>query len=284
MEPWGRGTWKLITLELKSQVPVRANVSSASESDTQWYITLQNVALGMNKPLRFHLRLACHSNYACPAPLLRANGQPGPQCAGHGTCAAPSAAFLASASSGRRQTSGNVTAVSANNRADTDAGVGSASGAAAASGHSGGGRDDNGSSSGDGEGVILAAPEPVLVAPRVCTCKSGYGDVGCDVPVAPLARGRVTSRVVPVGGWTYFALDVSGLAIILDPCLLPGCAAQPRLRVPALDSATISASYSLSTPLVACNAAAGAGVRGAGGDEPQQRHQSRSGDFDIINA
>ncbi len=185
------------------QVSVAVNSTSASPSDAQWYVTLQNVALWMNKPLNYELRVSCNAAYACPAPLLRANGQPGPQCSGHGTCAAPTPAFLAAAhADGDRGAAGNddASSVSANNRADSAASVGSAAGAAGAT------------SGGGGGGVALAATQPVPVPPRVCTCRTGYGDVGCNVPVTPLGRGQVASRVhVPIGGWSYFSLDVRPL-------------------------------------------------------------------------
>ena len=39
------------------QVSVRTNAKSASSRDSRWYLTLQNVALWMNEPLQFHLRV-----------------------------------------------------------------------------------------------------------------------------------------------------------------------------------------------------------------------------------
>lgn len=39
------------------QVSVRASVKSTSARDSRWYLTLQNVALWMNEPLQYHLRV-----------------------------------------------------------------------------------------------------------------------------------------------------------------------------------------------------------------------------------
>ena len=61
---------------------------------------------------------------------------------------------------------------------------------------------------GDGGGAVLAGAKPVPVPSRVCTCRAGYGDVGCNVPVPMLARGQVTTRNVSSGGWTFTQLDV----------------------------------------------------------------------------
>jgi hypothetical protein len=55
---------------------------------------------------------------------------------------------------------------------------------------------------------VLAGAKPVPVPSRVCTCRAGYGDVGCNVPVPMLARGQVISRNVSSGGWTFTQLDV----------------------------------------------------------------------------
>lgn len=57
--------------------------------------------------------------------------------------------------------------------------------------------------SGDPVGArALAVPE------RVCTCRDGYGDVGCNVPVGRLAAGQAAARTVPVGGWLHFDIHV----------------------------------------------------------------------------
>jgi hypothetical protein len=39
------------------QVSARADAKSLSPRDSRWYLTLQNVALWMNEPLQFHLRV-----------------------------------------------------------------------------------------------------------------------------------------------------------------------------------------------------------------------------------
>lgn len=39
------------------QVSARVDIKSASPKDGRWYITLQNVALWMHEPLKFHLRV-----------------------------------------------------------------------------------------------------------------------------------------------------------------------------------------------------------------------------------
>jgi hypothetical protein len=61
---------------------------------------------------------------------------------------------------------------------------------------------------GDGGGAVLAGAKPVPVPSRVCTCRAGYGDVGCNVPVPMLAQGQVITRNVSSGGWTFTQLDV----------------------------------------------------------------------------
>ena len=42
----------------------------------------------------------------------------------------------------------------------------------------------------------------------MCTCQGGFGDAGCDVPLTQLTRGAKAARVIPVGGWAYFELEV----------------------------------------------------------------------------
>ncbi len=52
MDPQGA-----LLLSPYQQVSVRASAKSTSARDNRWYLTLQNVALWMNEPLQYHLRV-----------------------------------------------------------------------------------------------------------------------------------------------------------------------------------------------------------------------------------
>ena len=67
-------------------------------------------------------RVSCHTHYACPSPLLLADRQPDSPCSGHGTCAAPTAAFLTTARSNSGNSSTIVVAPGAGSAASAAAG------------------------------------------------------------------------------------------------------------------------------------------------------------------
>mmetsp|Transcript_12582 Transcript_12582/g.37821 ORF Transcript_12582/g.37821 Transcript_12582/m.37821 type:complete len:987 (+) Transcript_12582:235-3195(+) len=182
----------------------RANMRSNNTTDNAWYISLRNVALWMNQPLTYRLRVQCLAVYPCPAPLLKSTKEPASPCSSHGRCEAPSEAFAASARAAPWEVTPESMSVAAGPTGapasqgdddDTNAGDDSAGGTVSGSGQSG--------NSGDPVGArALAVPE------RVCTCRDGYGDVGCNVPVGRLAAGQAAARTVPVGGWLHFDIHV----------------------------------------------------------------------------
>lgn len=47
------------------QVAAPTSTDSAADGDQQWYITLQNVALWMNEPLQYDLRVRLGGRGAC---------------------------------------------------------------------------------------------------------------------------------------------------------------------------------------------------------------------------
>lgn len=46
-----------------------------------------------------------------------------------------------------------------------------------------------------------------------CECENGFGDVGCDKTLTPLANGVAVVGTIPVGEWSYYTFEVPRPAV-----------------------------------------------------------------------
>lgn len=53
-----------------------------------------------------------------------------------------------------------------------------------------------------------------------CSCYPGWGDAGCNVPVAGLANGVTANISLPPLTWKYFSIAVSGWWLHPAQCIL----------------------------------------------------------------
>lgn len=154
---------------------------------TTWRISLKNTVSPLLLPITYTLRVQCLALYPCPTPLMKPDGTPASSCSSRGRCEAPSVELRAAVAQ-------LATAAAA---ADTNS-----SRAPATS------RPKDGSGSQATEGPMdVSSPEGIL-PPSVCSCRSGFTDVGCNLRETRLTVGNITSSSIPAGSWQYFSLEV----------------------------------------------------------------------------